>query len=142
MAREGTRHTICQYRFNLEFVPLPELDDRTSCEGGKHSGGVPASTEMPKLEQSIIDVVVPSEHAIACNFVVEWSLAHVGSCPGGPTELLSGLGVPRHDDVLARQHQHKAKSNLQVTDYVRAPRTPLLFHAKGATSPYNSYQLN
>ena len=37
--------TMCQYALDLGLVPLSELNNRSSCEGGKHGESEPASEE-------------------------------------------------------------------------------------------------
>ena len=92
--------TICQDRFNLELVPLPELYDGASCEGGQHDGDVPALTEVPKLEKGIIEVLLPPRHTILGDLGVVWLSAHVEVLVLVVIELRSAFGVPRHDDGL------------------------------------------
>lgn len=70
-------HTICQDRLNLELVPLPKLNNRSSCEGGKHGYGAPASTKfVPELDRSIIGAVEPFHGGIVLVSRVLRSSAH------------------------------------------------------------------
>jgi hypothetical protein len=37
---------MCENAFDLRLVPLPQLNNRSSCEGGKHGEVVPALGEF------------------------------------------------------------------------------------------------
>ena len=62
------KHTICKDGFNLELVPLPELNNRPSCEGGKHGYRAPASIQVvPELKVGIIEYLDSSKRVFgAC----------------------------------------------------------------------------
>lgn len=61
---------------------------------------MPALTEVPKLEKSIIEVLLPPRHTILGDLGVVWLSAHVEVVVLVVIELRSAFGVLRHDDGL------------------------------------------
>lgn len=60
--------TVCKYRLNFGLVPLPELNNGSSCKGGEHGDYVPASAvAAPGLRGGFIEAMQPFyEESGAC----------------------------------------------------------------------------